>query len=194
MKKRLIVLLALSCFAYAQGEHTEASYNAPDEAPPPIMEEPSVVHPSSDTTETQSIISEIPKRNHKTGFSFGFYPKSGGVLFSVGVIHSRRMLEELMSFNIEGNLWGVYAETVKNSKFDVGFNLPLTALFQLSIFSVEAGVHGDLLFDHDATLLNAGFVAGAGIGTNKKHPLRLFYRYSGGYKFYAHIIGMWWLF
>ncbi|MDR2693799.1 MAG: hypothetical protein LBB74_06245 [Chitinispirillales bacterium] len=172
----------------------ETSYDAPDETPPPIIEELPDDQPSSDTPEAQPVISETPKRSHKTGFTLGFYPKSERCLFSLGVVHSRPMFKELMSFNIEGNLWGVYAETVESPKFDVGFNLPLTALFQLSIFSIEAGVHGDLLFDRDATLFNAGFVTGAGIGISKKHPLRFFYRYSSGYKFYTHIIGMWWLF
>jgi uncharacterized repeat protein (TIGR02543 family) len=154
--------------------------------------------PNPETTLTATPDSAAkPERKPLTGFTLGAVSCGGGTIVQIGAAHYRPALVygDIMSFNVEGNIWigSAYGYTPEEASDIFGFNLPLTALLQLSVFSLEAGVHGDLLFS-DATLFNAGFVAGAGIGFNKKRSRRYFVRYSGGNKYFAVIAGMRWLF
>jgi len=160
--------------------------------------------------ETKSEDYEIaPERKPMTGFLLGGNFKPGGgshSAFQLGVVHSRPISEKTLSLNVEGNILmggavysfinynSFYFDTDYNSFGFFGFDVPATVLLQWYYFSFEAGVNADLIFGNDQTLFNAGFVAGAGIGFSKKHSRRYFYRYCSGYKYGAHVIGMWWLF
>jgi len=134
------------------------------------------------------------------GFLVGcnFSPNSvGHIAFQLGGVHSRPITENILSLNVEGNILMGEAYNHTDPAFGIfGFNVPVTALMQwqsssLVILSIEAGVDGDLLFGDDQTLLNAGLVIGAGIGsTDEKKSERLFYRYCSGYKFRTHVIGL----
>jgi uncharacterized repeat protein (TIGR02543 family) len=137
---------------------------------------------------------ETAERTPMTGFSLGssFNPGDvGHVAAQLGIVHSRPILENMLSFNVEGNIWAGGAFTYSGF---FGFNVPATVLLQWYFISLEAGVDADLLFGADEVLFNAGFVVGAGVGFSKKHSRRYFYRYCGGYNYGAHVVGMWWLF
>jgi len=141
------------------------------------------------------------ERKPMTGFSLGwnFNPIGGShSAFQLGIAHFRPLSERVVSLNAEVNMWmggASYPYPYYYESFGIfGFNAPVTALIQLSIFSLEAGADADLLFGNDQTLFNAGYVVGAGIGFSKKHSRRYFYRYCGGYNYNTHVIGMRWLF
>jgi len=135
------------------------------------------------------------ERGPTTGFmlGFSFLPSDDGhYAGQLGIAHSRPILDKNLSLNAEGNI--LIGED-GNYSFDFfGFNVPLTAMYQLSFFSLEAGVDMDLIFGGEETLFNAGYVIGAGIGFSKKRARRYFYRYCGGYNFGTHVIGWRWMF
>jgi hypothetical protein len=138
------------------------------------------------------------EREPMTGFSLGYsfsLGNRGHSAFQLGIVHSRPISENIVSFNVEGNiLMGEASYPDSTSTGIFGLNVPLTLLFQLSLFSIEAGVDGDMVFGDGETVFNAGFVVGAGIGFSEKHSRRYFYRYSSGNKYGKHFAGMWWLF
>jgi len=148
-----------------------------------------------------------PERKSMTGFSVGsgfspgVFQKDGGHwAVQLGVVHSLPILENVVSLNIEGNIW--IGEAYYSRDFDYGnafgifgFNIiPVTVLMRWSFFSFEAGTDADLIFGDGETLFNAGFVVGAGVGFGEKRSRRYFYRYCGGYNYATHIVGMRWLF
>jgi len=138
----------------------------------------------------------VSKRRPMTGFSLGsgFSPSGDGHWAGqLGVVHSRPIIE-LISLNAEGNIWIGNAVYYNGDSFFYGINAPLTVLLYLPPFSLEAGVDGDALFSGKETLLNAGFVIGAGIGFSEKRSRRYFYRYCGGYNYRTHVVGMRFLF
>jgi hypothetical protein len=176
-----------------------------------------------DTKEYRANIKKgnLTAAGHKsvTGFLIGFggnvgYNESslddgGHVAGQLGIVHSRPISERIVSLNVEGNiLAGQAFSDFLDNDFFFGFNMPLTVLLQLKLFSLEAGVDGDLLFCDDLMLLNAGFVVGVGfLGNiqqisswysgyhNKKESARFFYRYCGGIKYSkGHLFGFWYLF
>jgi len=121
---------------------------------------------------------------------------------SFGGVYSYPTLNNIVSFNTEGSIWigktrseydGYYNYDDYNIIFG-GFSLLPTVLFQLSIFSIETGLHGDLLFGNDKILSNVGLIAGVGVGFSKKQSQRYFYRYCSGNKYGTHIVGAWCLF
>ena len=129
-----------------------------------------------------------------TGFSIGssFNPSYvGHVAAQLGIVHSRPILEDMLSLNLEGNIWAGGAFSYSGF---FGFNVPVTVLLQWYFISLEAGADADLLFGDEQALFNAGFVVGAGVGFSKKHVRRYFYRYCSGYNYGTHVVGMWWLF
>ena len=135
-----------------------------------------------------------------SGFSPGVFQKDGGHwAIQLGCVHSRPMLENVLSLNIEGNIWIGEAYYSRDSDYGdafgiFGFNVPATVLLRWKFFSVEAGLDGDMLFGDGDVLFNAGFVVGAGVGFSKNRSRRYFYRYCGGYNYVTHVVGMWWLF
>jgi uncharacterized repeat protein (TIGR02543 family) len=137
------------------------------------------------------------KRKPMTGFSLG----SGGLsdaeyVAQFGMVHSRP-LGKRWSFNMEANFLAgkVSFDYDDYESIDYyGNNFPQTFLLQLSVFSFEAGAYEEFIFGDARPLFNAGFVAGAGIGFSEKKSRRYFYRYSGGYRYWTHLIGMRWLF
>ncbi len=145
----------------------------------------------------QRIAQETPEREPMTGFSLGynFFPGGGGhSAVQLGVAHSRPLPGKTASFNFEGNIWAGGADYNDESYSVFSANVPATLSLQLSYLSLEAGVYGELLTGGGETLFNAGLAAGAGIGFSQKRSRRYFYRYSGGYNFGTHVIGMRWLF
>jgi uncharacterized repeat protein (TIGR02543 family) len=140
---------------------------------------------------------ELKERRPMTGGTLGRggFPKNE-YFVQLGAVHSRPLTEKVVSLNMEGNFWigEYYNGSHKKDVGFFGFNLPLTALLQVGYISFETGVHGDLLIGGDGGLFNAGLVVGAGLGFSKTHSRRYFYRYSGGYAFGTHTVGMWGLF
>jgi len=151
------------------------------------------------------------KHTSMTGFSFGYGlsqdAKSNSGFLQLGFVHSRQIFKEFVSVNVEGNFWlsiigeykykyydGAGYDYASNSFDFFGANVPVTILFQLSVFSFEAGLFGDALFVDSETFYNAGFVAGAGVAFDKKRARRYFYKYNSGYNYVTHVVGMRWLF
>jgi uncharacterized repeat protein (TIGR02543 family) len=147
------------------------------------------------------------ERRPMTGFSFGLNFLDDGEgshwAFQIGMIRSSPITEETLSFNVEGNIQigharyidrAFYAKSEEESFNFCGVNVPASVLLQLNFFSIEVGAHVDMLLSGDETLFNVGAVVGAGVGFGKERSRRYFYRYSGGYNYGTHVVGMWWLF
>jgi hypothetical protein len=186
--------------------------SAPPPSPPPLEEEYARA-PMTASPPPASIVSESEGEHARapmTGFSLGYGlsqdAESKSEFLRLGFVHTRPISAKAVSFNFEGNLWfGTGEYTYKfydgsnyndaSNSFDFfGANVPLTFLFQLSLFSFETGLFADALFVDSKTLYNAGFVAGIGITFDKKYLRRYFYRYHSGFNYGTHAFGMWWLF
>ena len=150
----------------------------------------------------QSEPQTVQERKPMTGFSVGSsfsLSNDGHLALQLGAVHSRPITEKVLSLNVEGNIW-VGKANISNEVEEVeaigffGFNVPITALMHWKFLSFEAGANADLIFGDNETLFNAGLVIGAGVEFDKKLSRRYFYRYCGGYKFGAHVVGMRWLF
>jgi len=101
-------------------------------------------------------IEPTAERRPTTGFSLGVGFSSSHTAFQLGVAHSRPVSGNGISINAEGNIQIGRADYPDGEGTDiVGLNVPLTVLLQLSVFSLEAGVHGDVLFGDDETVFNA---------------------------------------
>jgi hypothetical protein len=140
------------------------------------------------------------ERKPMKGFLIGynFAPGKGGhSAFQLGFVYSSPVSEKVVSLNAEFDAWAGTADHIgddgsPNTSF-FALSVPLTLLFQWSIFSLEAGVDMDALIVDDA-LFNAGIVVGAGVGFGKERSRRYFYRYCAGINYNKHLVGMWWLF
>ena len=177
----------------------------PEPAPAPVSTTPSQPHHTS-----SFFPEEKYARASMNGFSLGcgLSQDAGSetVFLTIGFVHSRPVSENVVSFNVECDFWvgsgdykyKYYDGSDYNSasgSFDfLGGSMPLTFLFQVSVFSFETGAFGDVLFADDEIVYNAGFVVGGGLAFDKKRALRFFYRYNGGYNYGTHVVGMWWLF
>jgi hypothetical protein len=156
-----------------------------------------------ETTGKQADYETAPKRRPMTGFSLGSSFNSGDdghLVAQFGIVHSRPVTKDVVSLNLEGNIWTgeAYYPYASDNVGIFGLNVPVTVLLQGRFLYFEVGGDADLLFGEDQTLFNAGYVAGAGVSVNvgpqKKWVQRYFYRYLGGYEYGAHAVGLCWLF
>jgi hypothetical protein len=152
-----------------------------------------------------------PPRIPIMGFSLGYGlsqdADSRSDFLQVGFVYSHRpSYNENMSLSVGGD-FGVGIGDYRYRYYDgsnynddsssfsfLSVDVPVTVSYQLWKISFEAGLHGSVLFGDSELLFNAGLVAGLGVVFDERRAWRIFYRYTSGFNYGTHLVGVWRLF
>jgi len=171
-------------------------------APPPASQaqacEPVSCPPCKECASVEAV-EAVSVRRSKTGFMLGYGFSGDANIAQFGFAHVQAITENVTSLVVEAGFrfgeWNTHFDSYYDAIPYYGVNVPVLFKFEKGAVFMEMGAFVDALFvkneqsTDNASIINAGMAAGAGLSFGKGYT-QYFYRFNYGSAYYSHLIGI----